>query len=168
MIKAKVNSKQVFEIDSDKQTGKLLLNGTPVEIDLLKTSEASYHIIKNNRSYNAEVINVDRANKLITVKVNNSVFTIELTDRYDELMTKLGFDKAKSIKPNDIKAPMPGLVKDIFVTEGQQLKEGDAVLILEAMKMENVLKAPADTIVKSIKVEKGVTVEKNEVIVVLG
>jgi biotin carboxyl carrier protein len=61
---------------------------------------------------------------------------------------------------------MPGLVIDVKVTEGQTVQKGETLLILEAMKMENVLKAPADVTMKAIKVQKGENVEKNQVLIV--
>jgi biotin carboxyl carrier protein len=74
-------------------------------------------------------------------------------------------DKLHSAKVNELKAPMPGLVLDIVVSEGQEVKKGDALVVLEAMKMENILKSPADVVVKKISVKKGTAVEKNQVLV---
>ena len=66
---------------------------------------------------------------------------------------------------NDIKAPMPGLILEVNVKEGDEVKEGDYLLVLEAMKMENALTAPRDAVIKSISVEKGQTVEKNQLLI---
>jgi acetyl/propionyl-CoA carboxylase alpha subunit len=88
-----------------------------------------------------------------------------ISDRYDELLRSLGMDKAMGAKVNELKAPMPGLVLDIRVTEGQSVAKGEAVIVLEAMKMENILKAPADVVVKKIVAKKGNAVEKNQVLV---
>ena len=68
-------------------------------------------------------------------------------------------------KVNHIKAPMPGLIIDLRVKEGDTVKPGDALLILEAMKMENMIKASAESVVKSVKVKKGDSVEKNQVLI---
>lgn len=68
---------------------------------------------------------------------------------------------------NVIKAPMPGLVLKIMISENQDINEGDSVLILEAMKMENVIKSPGTGKVKIIKVKERDAVEKNEVLVEL-
>ena len=67
-------------------------------------------------------------------------------------------------KVSDLKAPMPGLVLEVSVEGGQQVSKGDGLLILEAMKMENVIKSPTDGVIKSISVNKGETVEKNQLI----
>ena len=74
-------------------------------------------------------------------------------------------DKSNNNKIKEIKAPMPGLVLDILVKEGTEIKKGDPVLILEAMKMENILKSPEDGSIKKIKVRKGKVVEKNDMLV---
>jgi biotin carboxyl carrier protein len=60
---------------------------------------------------------------------------------------------------------MPGLVLDVRVKEGDEVKKGDPLLVLEAMKMENILKSPAHAKIKKINVNKGQAVEKNQVLV---
>ena len=56
---------------------------------------------------------------------------------------------------NDIKAPMPGLILDVQVKEGDEVEEGDYLLVLEAMKMENTLTAPRGGKVKTVRSKKG-------------
>ena len=80
------------------------------------------------------------------------------------MLHSLGMDNLTNQKVSDLKAPMPGLVLDIEVREGEQVKKGDALLILEAMKMENVIKSPSDGVIKKIAVNKGEAVEKNQLI----
>jgi biotin carboxyl carrier protein len=60
---------------------------------------------------------------------------------------------------------MPGMVLKILITEGDQVKKGDALLVLEAMKMENIIKSPADGLVKKINAVQGTAVEKNQVLI---
>ncbi len=83
----------------------------------------------------------------------------------DFLLQSMGLDTLNSKKINEIKAPMPGLVLDIKVSEGSVVKKGDVLLVLEAMKMENNLKSPADGIVKKIVAKKGTAVEKNQLLI---
>jgi biotin carboxyl carrier protein len=64
-----------------------------------------------------------------------------------------------------IKAPMPGLVLSVLVTEGDEVKKGDNLLVLEAMKMENMIKSPTDGIIKKIEIKQGNKVEKNELLI---
>ena len=66
-----------------------------------------------------------------------------------------------------VKAPMPGTINDIKVTEGQAVKAGEVLVILEAMKMENEIMSPADGIVKQIAVAKGASVSSGDVLVVV-
>ena len=77
----------------------------------------------------------------------------------------MGLSVGNSQKIKEVKAPMPGLVLDILVETNQTISKGDALLILEAMKMENVLKAEGDGIIKSIEVSKGAAVDKGQVII---
>ena len=80
------------------------------------------------------------------------------------MLHSLGMDNLASKKVADLKAPMPGLVLEIAVKVGQEVAKGDTLLILEAMKMENVIKSPTDGVIKSIAVNKADTVEKNQLI----
>jgi biotin carboxyl carrier protein len=77
----------------------------------------------------------------------------------------MGMSSATANKVNNIKAPMPGLIINLKVAEGDTVKAGDQLLILEAMKMENILKSPGDGVIKKIKVKKGDSVEKNQVLI---
>jgi len=66
---------------------------------------------------------------------------------------------------NEVKAPMPGLLLNVMVKPGNQVFKGDNLLVLEAMKMENMIKSPTDGVVKSIEVEKSSAVDKNQVLI---
>ena len=83
----------------------------------------------------------------------------------DQLIESLGFEVGTSKKVNEIKAPMPGLILEINVKEGQDVKEGDPLLILEAMKMENVITSPREGVVKSLHVKQGETVDKDSLLI---
>jgi biotin carboxyl carrier protein len=77
----------------------------------------------------------------------------------------MGFEIGATKKVNEIKAPMPGLILAIHKEVGQEVKENDTLLILEAMKMENALTSPRDGIIKSILIVTGQTVNKNELLI---
>lgn len=142
-----------------------MINDVNTEIDLLDSGNNRFHVLRDNKSYEVEILNADLEVKTMTVKVNGRSYDVALTDRYDELLKSLGMDKTAGAKVNEMKAPMPGLVLDVRVTEGQAVSKGDALVVLEAMKMENILKSPADVVVKKIIAKKGTAVEKNEVLV---
>ena len=103
--------------------------------------------------------------KKLVVKINNTPYSLDIKDKYDDLLHSLGLDSLASKKVNDIKAPMPGMVLNILVTEGQEVKKGDGLIVLEAMKMENILKSPTDGVIKKIAITKGVAVEKNQLLI---
>ena len=103
--------------------------------------------------------------KTFSIKINKNTYTVNLKDKFDLLVEKLGFSNMTVQKVNNIKAPMPGLVLDIMVQVGDAVTKGDSVLILEAMKMENVIKAEGDAVVKSIGITKGTPVEKSQILI---
>ena len=157
-------NKKEFKVELDNTGNSGLLNGGAFAWDVIKTKGNSYSIIKDNKSYNLEVLEVKAEEKLFVIKVDGIKYQFNAKDKYDELLHSLGMDNLASKKVSDLKAPMPGLVLEISVKGGQQVSKGDALLILEAMKMENVIKSPTDGVIKSISVNKGETVEKNQLI----
>lgn len=166
-VKAIINGKE-YKTGYDKQSGTFLFDNKQQQADIVKVSANHLHIIVNHRSFTAELVEAIPAEKQFRVRINGNVYTVKLKDKYDELLQQLGMDKLLSAKINDLKAPMPGLVLDVLVQEGQRITKGENLLVLEAMKMENNLKATSDAVVKKIKVVKGDRVEKNEVLIELG
>ena len=140
------------------------LNDDAFDGDLVQLDERRYHLIKNQRSFEIEVVELNRAEKQVSLKVNGKIYHLEVKSKMDKLLEKMGFSSLGAGKVSEIKAPMPGMVLEIMVEPGQQVNKGDAVAVLEAMKMENILKSPADGVVKSIKAKQGEAVEKNEVL----
>jgi biotin carboxyl carrier protein len=90
---------------------------------------------------------------------------VKVKDRFDLLLQSMGMDALATKKVNELKAPMPGLVLDVRVKVGDVIKKGEPLVVLEAMKMENVLKSVADVTIKKIAIEKGNAVEKNQVLI---
>lgn len=68
-------------------------------------------------------------------------------------------------KIKELKAPMPGLVLNVLVQVGQSIQKDSPLLVLEAMKMENVIKSPIDGIISSISIINGDKVDKNQVLI---
>ncbi|MND29167.1 Glutaconyl-CoA decarboxylase subunit gamma [compost metagenome] len=164
MYKATINKKQTLSIKQDKD--QFIINDTAYKADIKELSADNYHIItKDGHSYSAELIAFDATQKSAVVNINGNKYTVELKDKFDELLQSLGMDGASSHKINDIKAPMPGLVLKVLVEDGSEVKKDDALVVLEAMKMENIIKSPSDGIVKSVKIKEKETVEKNQVMI---
>lgn len=164
MLKVNVNNKKEYAIALDNSTSGSV-DGQEFSWDVIEVKEGSFHVIKDHKSYNVEVVKADASEKSFLIKVNGNNYQLQVKDKFDELLKQLGFDNLNANKVNEIKAPMPGLVLDVRVEEGAEVKKGDAVLVLEAMKMENIIKSPTDGIIKKINVKKGVAVEKNQVLI---
>jgi acetyl/propionyl-CoA carboxylase alpha subunit len=154
---------QEFNWENTKEG--ITINQELIKMDTFQAKEGVFHILVENKSYQIEIIKEDYAQKQFVIKINGKPYEITAKNRLDLLLQKMGMDKLSSKKAENLKAPMPGLIVEIKVKPGQEVKKGDAILILEAMKMENILKAPTDTTIKSIKVEKGNNVEKNHILV---
>ena len=154
---------QAFTIDFTP-TGPTL-NGEPFGWDLVKLTDRTFHVLHQNRSYTAELLELNAAEKTVRLKINGHIHQVQLKDRFDLLLEKMGMSTAASAKVNDLKAPMPGLIVGINVQPGDVVNKGDSLLVLEAMKMENMLKATSDVTIKTIRITKGDRVEKGQVLV---
>jgi len=153
--KVKVNDSLEFEF-------------TQSQIDALdsrQTSPSQYHILNGPRSLKGEIIQSDFLKKNYSVRINNNIYEVKIFNELDLLIEEMGLSLGNNILINDIKAPMPGLILDVNIKQGDEVKEGDYLLVLEAMKMENTLTAPRDGVVKSVTVKKGETVDKNQLLI---
>jgi biotin carboxyl carrier protein len=162
MYKAIVNNK-TYEIDQNDQS--ITVNGADFQWDIKTVSDGYFHILYLNKGYRAEIVKTDIASKTITFKINGRNYSVELKDKFDLLLEKMGMNKIAAHKVNSIKAPMPGLIIDLKIKAGDTVKQGDPLLILEAMKMENILKSPGDGVIKNLKVKKGDNVEKGQILI---
>ncbi len=135
------------------------------DLDAVKNSENTYHILQNNMPFSAKIVTSNFNKKSYTVKVNNNTYTVAISDATDQLIKDMGFTVGASKQVNEIKAPMPGLILDINVSVGDEIKEDDPLLILEAMKMENSILSPRNGIIKSVGVTKGDAVDKGVLLV---
>jgi acetyl/propionyl-CoA carboxylase alpha subunit len=150
---------------SSDGNGNWNLDGHTISPDIRSIGNNKRHILLGTRSLITEVLSFDRESKEFRIRVGSKEVTFTVSDKYDQLLHELGMDDVMSKKADDMKAPMPGLVVDVNVNPGDEVKKGDKILVLEAMKMENILKAAADGIVKKVHVEKQHKVEKNQVLV---
>ncbi|AKA33930.1 acetyl-CoA carboxylase biotin carboxyl carrier protein subunit [Flagellimonas lutaonensis] len=153
--KLKVNDQYEFQLsDSDLSA-----------LDVVKTKDKSYHLLENSKSYHLVLESSDYINKTYRFRVNGSVYTVDIENPLDGLIKDMGFAVGSGAKVYKIEAPMPGLILEVSVKNGQEVKEGDNLLILEAMKMENVITSPRDGTIKKIMVKQGQAVEKKTVLI---
>lgn len=151
-MKAQVNKHYSFDLET-------------ADWNLVKVKDGLFHIIYQDDSFIASVVLADHQNKSFKIVINQSVYNVVLKDRFDQLLEELGMDVGSTKAENDIKAPMPGRVISLDVESGTQVKEGDTLLVLEAMKMENIIKSPREGLIDSIEIEAGQTVNKNQVLI---
>jgi len=99
--------------------------------------------------------------QLDSLNINGTIYKTTLTKKF--------LDRKVWQKPNEkmIKAFIPGTILEIFVKEGQKVKTGEKLLILEAMKMKNILESPVDGIVKKVHIQKGVMVPNRSLLIEL-
>ena len=135
------------------------------DLDLRPAAEGGYHLLHDGTTYRLTDYHVDLATKTIELTLNGRRHHFELLDEVDLLVEQLGFQTAEVSVRKDAIAPMPGLVLDVMVTPGQEIAAGTPLLILEAMKMENVIKAEVDGTVAAVEIEKGQAVEKGQLLV---
>ncbi len=163
MYKIQVNENYNFEIEADGDNFKV--NGESIKIDSKSVAPGHVHVIYKNKSYNVEAVSEDGQSKQATIKVNGNNYQVKIEDQYDQLLKNLGMSDLLSNKLVEIKAPMPGLVLNMLIKEGQEIKKGDSLLILEAMKMENLIKSTTDGVIKNILITKGDKVEKGQTLI---
>lgn len=151
----KVNNDFDFDIDAIELA----------KLDAVQNSESEFHILSENKSYKANIINANFNQKKYIISINDNNYTVDISNELDALIKEMGFSLGNAKKVNEIKAPMPGLILDINVAVGDAVNVGDTLLILEAMKMENSIASPREGIIKSISVKKSDAVEKNQLLV---
>ncbi len=152
----------LIEFANDEQT-KGTVNGKDFELDVRWLSDRHLHVIRNARSY--EIVLLADADGKRQIRVNGTIYGANVVGKFDELLKKMGMQNGSAGKVSVVKAPMPGLVLEVVVKPGDSVQKGDRLLVLEAMKMENVIKAAGDGVVQKISVDKGAAVEKNQVLV---
>ena len=164
MFQISTSPGQLWEVDYHA-ADSVALNGEPFAWDIVDLGAGRFHILYEGRSYNAEVVTIEHATKTIVLKLNGQRVELNAKNRFDLLLERLGMSNTAAAKVNELKAPMPGLIVDIRVVPGQAVLKGDPLLVLEAMKMENILKAPADGTVSNLKIALRDNVQKGQVLV---
>lgn len=135
--------------------------------DLVSLSGNDFHLIADGQSLKAHLLEVDFEKKEFLIRLKGKKFRVSIADQYDRLVKRMGLSETGAKKVRNIKAPMPGLVLDVLTAEGEKVEEGTPLLILEAMKMENIIKSAGNGVVKNILVNKGAAVEKSQLLIEL-
>jgi biotin carboxyl carrier protein len=155
-----------FQIDITERDGELEtdLDGQLVSADSIGIKGKNVvSFLFNHRSFDLEF---SKNQNEVSVLLNGRRYDCLLEDERSLRLKQLGGLEVETKKERELKTPMPGLVTAIEVKEGDFVKAGQGVIIVEAMKMENELKAKFDGKVKAIKVKEHQAVDKDEILVV--
>lgn len=163
MYKVKVNDQFLFEVENKESS--FWVNGAPIQFDLSSIGNNSAHVLYQNKSFNTELVELNKADKTCKIKVNGNIYQVSIEDQFDVLLKQLGLDNLAANKVSEIKAPMPGLVLKVLTEENAEVKKGNNLLVLEAMKMENILKSSTDGVIKKVLIKQGDKVEKNQILI---
>jgi biotin carboxyl carrier protein len=157
-----INNQQFeVEIHSD---GSLTLNGQPHEVDFLAIGASRYSIIKDFRSLELVIEDSDEGG--YDILLGGRRYTGQVLDERALLMA----NRKGGVKggTNEVHSPMPGLIVQVTVGIGDSVQEGQTVVILESMKMQNELKAPRSGIIENIHIQQGQTVDKGALLIYIG
>lgn len=149
----------------DVNAGQYTFQLTDVDNITLNDSVVNNQIIlDNNKSKLVSVKEVNHELKRYQIQIDGRTYQVQISDAVDQQILKMNLKSKKSNQLKELRAPMPGLVRQVNVQVGDQVDSGDALFILEAMKMENVLKSPVNGIISDLFVKPGESVEKNQIL----
>ncbi len=132
---------------------------------VLSTEGNTWVVSYKSQIHHCEVKSFDSQTKSYKIMVGTEEISFRLMDSVDILVEEMGMNDKKAVILDQILAPMPGLVVSAEVAIGQEVEEGSPLIILEAMKMENILKATGSGTVKEILVSKGDKVDKGQLLI---
>ena len=158
---------EIIEYESNKQNSNLIIKNKNKEYSL-----------KSNWTINEKVMQLSINDQIEFAKIdkihNFNKYSITVEDCSLDLIvsspdTAKLFDFMPEPKLEDLSkmliSPMPGLIKNISVEQGQKIKKGEQIVIIEAMKMENILKSEKDCLIKEILVKEGDSVSADEILI---
>jgi biotin carboxyl carrier protein len=155
---------QTYEI-AVESTGTITIDGVEVASDMQRIGRLDlYSLLLDNTSHEVLVDSVSELRNSYSVLLAGQRYVVHVQDERSRRLALAD----RSLKPSAgeiaMRAPIPGLVVKIAVTPGQSVAEGDTLLILEAMKMENELHAPRAGVVHEVRVEAGAQVSLGQVL----
>lgn len=147
------------------------LAGQAIETELSQISfemieqRGYFTAVSGDKKFNIVVDNINTDTKEVDLLINNILYQVSIKTSLDELLESMGMDLSGSKKLTDIKSPMPGRILQYLKQPGDNVEPGDGILVLEAMKMENVIKSEGAGIVKELSVPAETVVNKGDLLV---
>lgn len=154
----------VYEFEMHNTNGKNYIsrNKKPLNVRFKKLTDGRFMLIKDNQPFK---IHIEKSDDAYNVSVNGQSFRVSVEDAHSMEIKKLLKSSGGGQSEKTINAQIPGLIVDIPVQKGDQVKNGAPLLILEAMKMENIIKAPYDCRIIDIMVNPKDTVNQNQALI---
>ena len=118
------------------------------------------HILDGEQRFEARIESGGFPEKYYEVLVGNTVYQVQIADALDLQIEAMGYSLRSASSVSRIEAPMPGLILSLEVAAGQTVEEGQTLLVLGAMKMENAIRSPREGTIKSVAVTAGMAVDK--------
>ena len=147
------------------QEGGVTVNGTPHAVDIRRVgSEGLHSLIVDGKSYD---IFVEAQDQDFLVVVGGDLFEVRVQDERTRRLAGLRRSPVAPVGEVLIKAPMPGVVTEVPVAEGQPVEAGDIVVVLESMKMQNEFKSPRAGVVHNVRVKAGDQVDQGQIMVTI-
>jgi len=152
-----------FDIELEYRSGDSLVrvNGKEVKVARHELGESRALLLINGCAHEVDVRS-NGADSGRTVLMKGQEIAAEIEDFNLAQLRKVAGLNNDSFLEQTVRAPMPGMVLDILVKAGGTVTKGQPILIIEAMKMENVIKAQGAGVVRKILVQSGVSVEKED------
>lgn len=154
---------QTFEVEIHND-GRVLVDGEERAVDFRRITQSLYSALIDNQSIEAYV---ERRDENYQVIMRGDLYDVQVLDERQQRLIRASAGFAVAQGELTVRSPMPGLIVDVRVAEGQTVERGTALCVLESMKMENEIKAPRAGKVERIHIAKGDSVEQNRVLVTL-
>jgi len=140
------------------------VDGKVYETDIIMVERGVYSIILDGRSYNVELIETNGPKKYSVNTIFNS-YDVEVLDAESKYLKSR--KRVDDLEDSVISSPMPGKVVRILCRPGDEVKAGETVIIVSAMKMESEYKVRNDRVVKEVRVKEGDTVSANQPLIII-
>jgi len=135
------------------------------DLNLIDTGQHHFHLLHQNQGYQVVFRGISEDGKKVHLRVNERDYEATVSDGIDQLVQQMGLNTLNDQAGKDVYSPMPGLILEVLVSPGQEIEAGMPLLILEAMKMENVIKSDGAGTVKDISVAQGQAVDKRQLLI---
>lgn len=124
-----------------------------------------YEIQYGSDKYIIEVLQINFDEKSLKIRCNHNIYSLIFKNELDKVLDNMGIKRGGVVGDTQVKAPMPGKIINVMVKAGDVIEEGTPLLVLEAMKMENVLKSSLSGAVENVTVTAGDNVEKGQILI---